>query len=89
ICLREIRKYQEATGLLIRKRSFQRLVQEIIEDIEARCAVPSSALSTLQEAAETYRVSLFQDASIAAGHAKRITVQRKDLTLALRLRGER
>ncbi|KAJ7831763.1 histone H3 (aa 1-58), partial [Mycena olivaceomarginata] len=49
----------------------------------------SSALTALQEAAEAYLVSLFEDTNLAAIHAKRITVQRKDLALARRLRGER
>ena len=43
----------------------------------------------LQEAAEAYLVSLFEDTNLAAIHAKRVTIQPKDLALARRLRGER
>jgi histone H3/H4 len=43
----------------------------------------------LQEAAEAYLVSLFEDTNLAAIHAKRVTIQPKDLQLARRLRGER
>ncbi|KAI0312908.1 putative methyltransferase-domain-containing protein [Amylostereum chailletii] len=40
----------------------------------------------LQEAAEAYLVSLFEDTNLAAIHAKRVTIQPKDLALARRLR---
>ena len=43
----------------------------------------------LQEASEAYLVSLFEDTNLAAIHAKRVTIQPKDLALARRLRGER
>ena len=33
----------------------------------------------LQEAAEAYLVSLFEDTNLAAIHAKRVTIQPKDL----------
>jgi histone H3/H4 len=49
----------------------------------------SSAVMALQEAAETYHVSLFEDANLAAIHAKHVTIQPKDLALARRLRGAR
>lgn len=49
----------------------------------------SSAVMALQEAAEAYLVSLFEDTNLAAIHAKRVTIQPKDLALARRLRGER
>jgi len=41
----------------------------------------------LQEAAEAYLVSLFEDTNLAAIHAKRVTIQPKDIQLARRLRG--
>lgn len=49
----------------------------------------SSAVLALQEAAEAYLVSLLDDANMAAIHAKRVTLQVKDMTLAMRLRGDR
>ena len=39
----------------------------------------SSAVMALQEAAEAYLVSLFEDTNLAAIHAKRVTIQPKDL----------
>ena len=36
VALREIRRYQKSTELLIRKLPFQRLVREIAQDFKAR-----------------------------------------------------
>jgi histone H3 len=40
----------------------------------------------LQEAAEAYLVKMFEDANLCAIHAKRVTIQKKDIFLARRLR---
>lgn len=37
VALREIRRYQKSTELLIRKLPFQRLVREIAQDFKVRC----------------------------------------------------
>lgn len=89
VALREIRKYQKGTELLIRRLPFQRLVREIAQDIKNDVRFQSAAILALQEAAEAYLVSLFQDTNLAAIHAKRVTIMPKDLQLARRIRGER
>ncbi|SCZ96763.1 BZ3500_MvSof-1268-A1-R1_Chr4-1g06710 [Microbotryum saponariae] len=89
VALREIRRYQKSTELLIRKLPFQRLVREIAQDFKTDLRFQSSAIGALQEAAEAYLVSLFEDTNLAAIHAKRVTIQPKDIQLARRLRGER
>lgn len=89
VALREIRHYQKSTQLLIRRLPFQRLVREIAQDFKADLRFPVSALMALQEASEAYLVGLFEDANLAAIHAKRVTIQPKDLQLARRIRGER
>ncbi|ELU41198.1 histone H3 [Rhizoctonia solani AG-1 IA] len=88
VALREIRRYQKSTELLIRKLPFQRLVREIAQDFKTDLRFQSSAVMALQEASEAYLVSLFEDTNLAAIHAKRVTIQPKDLALARRLRGE-
>ncbi|KAF6775580.1 hypothetical protein AHF37_05295 [Paragonimus kellicotti] len=40
VALREIRRYQKSTELLIRKLPFQRLVREIAQDFKTRPALP-------------------------------------------------
>ena len=89
VALREIRRYQKSTELLIRKLPFQRLVREIAQDFKADLRFQSSAIGALQESVEAYLVSLFEDTNLCAIHAKRVTIQSKDIQLARRLRGER
>ncbi|KAJ9518692.1 hypothetical protein QJQ45_018734 [Haematococcus lacustris] len=88
VALREIRKYQKSTELLIRKLPFQRLVREIAQDFKTDLRFQSSAVLALQEAAEAYLVGLFEDTNLAAIHAKRVTIMPKDIQLARRIRGE-
>ncbi len=89
VTLREIRKYQKSTELLIRKLPFQRLVREIAQGFQTDLRFQSTAILALQEAAEAYLVGLFEDTNLCAIHAKRVTIMPKDMQLARRIRGER
>ena len=89
VALREIRKYQKSTELLVRKLPFQRLVREIAQEYKTDLRFQSSAVLALQEAAEAYMVGLFEDTNLCAIHAKRVTIMPKDMQLARRIRGER
>jgi len=89
VALREIRKYQKSTDLLIRKAPFQRLVREIVQDMKKEVKFQSTALLCLQEAAEAHLIGLFEDTNLCAIHAKRVTILPKDMQLARRIRGER
>lgn len=89
VALREIRRYQKSTDLLIRKLPFQRLVREIAQDFKSDLRFQGSAVLALQEAAEAYLVGLFEDTNLCAIHAKRVTIMPKDIQLARRIRGER
>ena len=60
VALREIRRYQKSTDLLIRKLPFQRLVREIAQDFKNDLRFQGSAILALQEAAESYLVGLFE-----------------------------
>jgi len=97
----EIRKYQKATNLLIPRATFIRLIREIEQDFsdwasrditrgrqwnEFRWS--KGALEALQESAEQYLTALFADANLIAIHAKRVTLQQKDIQLCRRIRGE-
>ena len=66
-----------------------RICRDLIVNSQTDLRFQSSAVMALQEAAEAYLVSLFEDTNLAAIHAKRVTIQPKDLALARRLRGER
>ena len=89
VALREIRKYQKSTELLIRKLPFQRLVREIAQDFKTDLRFQSTAILALQEASEAYLIGLFEDTNLCAIHAGRITIMQKDIQLARRIRGER
>ena len=89
VALREIRRYQKSTDLLIRKLPFQRLVREIAMDFKGDLRFQSTAIQALQEATESYLVSLFEDTNLCCIHAKRVTISNKDMQLARRIRGER
>ena len=86
VALREIRRYQKSTDLLIRKLPFQRLVREIAQDFKTDLRFQASAIAALQEASEAYLVGLFEDTNLCAIHAKRVTIMPKDMELANRLR---
>jgi histone H3 len=87
VALREIRKFQKSTELLIRKLPFQRLVRELARDYNIEIRFQSLAILAIQQAAENYLVSLFQDTNLCAIHAKRVTITPKDMALARRIRG--
>ena len=89
VALREIRRFQKSTELLIRKLPFQRLVREIAAEFRNDLRFQSSAVLALQEASEAYMVGLFEDTNLCAIHAKRVTIMPKDMQLARRIRGER
>uniref|UniRef100_A0A915DJR2 Histone H2A/H2B/H3 domain-containing protein n=1 Tax=Ditylenchus dipsaci TaxID=166011 RepID=A0A915DJR2_9BILA len=80
VALREIRRYQKSTELLIRKLPFQRLVREIAQDFKTDLRFQSSAVLALQEASEAYLVGLFEDTNLCAIHAKRVTIMPKDIS---------
>ena len=48
-----------------------------------------SAVEALHQAAEDYLVTIMEDANLLAIHARRVTVQLRDIQLARRIRGEK
>ena len=89
VALREVRKYQKSTELLIRKLPFQRLVREIATSFKSDLRFQTTAVLALQEASEAMLIQLFEAANLCAIHGKRVTIMPKDLQLAKRIRGGR
>ena len=87
VALREIRRYQKSSELLLRKMPFQRLVREIAANFKPDLRFQSAAILALQEATESYLVSLFEDTNLCAIHAKRVTIMPKDMQLVCKIRG--
>lgn len=88
--LREIRRLQRTTDLLIRKAPFARVVREITTMFQRQGEAfrwQANAIEALQEAAETFLVHMFHDANLVCAHANRVTVQPRDIQLVRRLRG--
>lgn len=88
LALKDIRRYQKSTELLIRKLAFQRLVREIANSFKLQLKFQTAALGALQEASEAFLIGLFEDTNLCAIHAKRVTIMPRDLQLACRIRGE-
>ena len=92
VAVGEIRRYQRSTELLIRRAPFDRLVRELVQDLQHgghELRVSPAAVTTLQEAAEAYLVLLFEDTNLCTIHAKHVTIMPKDIQLAQRICGER
>jgi len=87
--IRDIRKYQGTTELLIPKASFFRLVKELGHDYKTDLRFSSMAVEALQTASEDFLVGVFEDAVLCAHHGKRVTVSPADIRLTLRIRGEK
>lgn len=88
VALREIRKYQRSTELLLSKRAFCRLVREIAGELKPGVRFAAAAFVSLQESAESYVVSLFEDTQLMAISRACVTVTPKDMHAARRLRGD-
>ncbi|KAG9452072.1 hypothetical protein H6P81_004976 [Aristolochia fimbriata] len=90
VALREIRKYQKTTVLLVPHAPFVRIVKEITFSISLTVTRwTAEALLALQEAAEAHLIHLFEESMLCAIHAKRVTLMRKDFELARRIGGRR
>ena len=64
-------------------------MREIAREFKQELRFQSSAVLALQEAAEAYLVSLFEDTNLCAVHSQRVTIMSRDLQLARRIRGEK
>jgi len=87
VALREIRKFQRSTELLIPTKPFQRLVKEVAQNYQTDLKFQSTALVALQQAAEDYIVGVMEDSVLCAVHGGRQTLMAKDMALARRIRG--
>lgn len=93
VALREIRRYQKSTNLMIPKMPFVKIVREITQDegkrvFEKDYRWQGAALLASQTAAEDYLTVQLEDANVCALHTKRCTVMPKDIQLVRRIKGE-
>lgn len=79
--LREIRKLQSTTDLLIPRAPFLRVVHEILRANTEHGRITKQAVEALRESSEMLAVQLFEDALYCALHSRRITVMPRDFHL--------
>ena len=84
--LREIRKQQKNTDLLIPKAPFQRLVRELSLSFRSDLRFEQDALLCIQEAAEAHLLNMFQHSNNLAIHTGRKTIQDRDMKMACGIR---
>jgi histone H3 len=89
VALREIRRYQKSTDLLLPKLPVQRLIREIAQDCKNDLRFTRDALEAAHTAVEQYITEVFDRTQIACIHAKRVTITDKDMKVAQLLAGER
>ena len=86
VALREIRRYQKSTELLIPKAPFKRFVKQILVDKGHDIVrIQQQALEALQQATEAYFTEVLEDANLCAIHAKRQTVFSIDFELVRKI----
>ena len=87
--IREIKKYQRSTDLLIPRASFARLVREVLQeipDLKHISHFEKRAMEALQEAAEMHLVHVMEDTNLLTIHRHRQTIAPPDMQLAQHLR---
>lgn len=89
VALREIKKYQRTEEQRMFARApLMRRVREIMADFDKDFRLQAVAAEAIHEASEAYLVSMLEDANLCAIHARRQTLMKKDVNLALRIRGD-
>ena len=86
--LKEIKKFQSSTELLIPKLQFQRLVQEIFQMRRNDLKIQEMAVKVLQEVGEVFPVGPLEQANMCTIHVKHVTIMLKDIQLVRRIRGD-
>ncbi|OQS54891.1 Histone [Ecytonucleospora hepatopenaei] len=91
LALKEIRKYQQTTDLVVRKAPFKRLVKNILQGFEKgdTFRFQQSSFTQLQTAYEYFMVSVLEDALRLTIHAKRKTLFGDDIKLIYRIKHAR
>jgi histone H3 len=87
VALREIRRYQKSTELLIPRLPFSRAVREVAQDFGDNIKFKETAMNAIQDAAESFIVEYLRGLNDAAIGAGRVTIMPKDSTLYKKQRG--
>ena len=86
IALREIKKQQNRTNLLIKKLPFERTLREIMRDYKDLLRISGDGtLDAFQEMTEALIIKSLEDAQLCSIHAGRVTVKKDDMILARKI----
>ena len=88
LALREIKYYKNNASFVIPISAIRRLCLEIGYDYKEKISFQLHAYRLLQEAAEWYLVRVFKDTNLLAAHARRITINTKDMVLTRKVSGD-
>ena len=85
----EIRHYQRCQQFLMQLQPFQHLVRDIVDGLQPEGGLhwQANSIFTLQTATEAYMCGFFTDCNLCALHKKVITINCKDVWLAIQIRG--
>ena len=65
-----------------------RRVRFTMKEFNPNFRISASAIEAVHEACEAYLVNMLEDANLCVIHAKRQTLFKKDVNLAIRIRGD-
>ena len=82
LALKEIKYYKKNPGFIIPISAIRRLCLEIGYNCKEGISFQLHAYRALQEAAEWYLVRVFEPTNMLAAHARRITINTRDIILA-------
>ena len=88
LALKEIKYYKYNAGFIIPISAIRRLCLELGYDFKEKITLKLHAYRLLQEAAEWYLVRVFKDTNLLAAHARRITINTRDMVLARKVSGD-
>ena len=88
IALKEIRKYQHSTELLLRKAPFQRIIKSILLKMEDgdKIRFQRASFHQIQTALEYFLVGVLEDSLRLSIHAKRKTLFGADIRLIYKIK---
>jgi histone H3 len=89
VALREIRRYQRSTDLLIQRLPFERLVRKIARNYKTDLRFTPGAFDALQAIAEDYVTNLFIDTQLEGIHRGARGITPRDMQIVRHIRGER
>lgn len=87
--IKDLKEILLKDSLCIQKIDFFLLVKELSKDTYGdNFKFTPASLAALHVASEDYLIGLFEDSNLCALHCNRVTLYKKDMTLARRIRGE-